>query len=74
MANNQNDHLLVKYYFGDTPKSNVSFEEKRKQAHREANRNFKTRASRMFADMGFKVTDVPLELIAGQMNKRFTEE
>lgn len=73
MDNRKEDILLIKHYFGDTPKSNVGFDEKRRQAHREANRAFKTRASRMLADMGFKVTDVPVELIAGRMNKPFEE-
>lgn len=74
MDNRKEDTLLIKHYFGDTPKSNISFDEKRKQAHREANRAFKTRASRMLSDMGFKITDVPIELIAGQANKRFNVE
>lgn len=74
MANNQEDQLLIKYYFGDTPKSNVSFEEKRKQADREMRRNFATRASRSLRNMGFSVTDVPIELIAGRMNKLLADE
>lgn len=74
MDNRKEDTLLIKYYFGDTPKSNVSFDEKRRQAHREANRAFKTRASRMLTDMGFSVSDVPVCLIAGSQNKRFDVE
>lgn len=45
---------IVRHFYGHKP-SHISFDEKAKQAEIEIKRNFRTRAKRFLADLGFKV-------------------